>query len=275
MTIVVGLATLTRRGWRFALFHTIPLGAVYLLWWFTEARDEYARAGGGLGSIARFITTGISAAFDAMGQVPGVGVVLGVLLVSGLILAWRGLDRAELRRRAAVPGALLIGATVFLLISGLGRATSFGADYARSSRYMYLVAALVLPALAVASDAVARRWRILAPAAFVVLLIGIPGNLNVLADYEPLRQANPLPSLTQSNRRTNTADCERAPVARRLDKGQSLRIDGGRLRVSAGGGQLLGLDFDPVDGHTLTALAGPLRFRVAPDDPAKPVFVCG
>jgi hypothetical protein len=47
------------------------------------------------------------------------------------------------------------------------------------------------------------------------------------------------------------------------------------VRVFAAGGQMLGLEFDPADGHTLTALAGPLRFRVTPYDPAMPVVVCG
>jgi hypothetical protein len=275
MTIVVGLAMLPRRGWRIALFHTAPLGAVYAIWWLTEARDAYVSPGGDLGSVARFVTIGIGAAFDAMGQLPGAGIALGVLLAVGLVLAWRGLDRVDVRRRAAAPAALLAGGIFFLVISGLGRATSFGPEFARSSRYVYLVAALVLPALAVAAEAVIQRWRILAPAVVLLLLIGIPGNLDVLADYQPLRQANPLPSLTQSNRRTNAAGCETAPVARRLDKGQSLRIDGGRVLVFAGGGRALSLAFDPAEGHTLTALAGPLHFTVAPDDPAKPVLVCG
>ena len=42
---------------------------------------------------------------------------------------------------------------------------------------------MVLPALAVAADAVMRRWRLLVPVVVVVLLIGIPGNVNVLVDY--------------------------------------------------------------------------------------------
>ena len=45
----------------------------------------------------------------ALGQLPGAGIALGLLLVVGLVVAWQGLDRATLRRRAAVPGALLVG----------------------------------------------------------------------------------------------------------------------------------------------------------------------
>ena len=45
MVIVVGIAMLLRRGWRIALLHTAPLGAAYLLWWATSARDAYTTSG--------------------------------------------------------------------------------------------------------------------------------------------------------------------------------------------------------------------------------------
>jgi hypothetical protein len=275
MTIVVGLAMLLRRGWRVALFHAAPLAVVYVLWWASKARDAYTSPRRALGPVIRFVRTGLGATFDAMGQLPGAGIALGVLLVVGLALAWRDLDRAELRRRAAVPGAMLAGTIVFLVISGVGRSTSFGPDFARSSRYLHLVAALALPAIAVAAQAVAQRWRMLAPAVVVLLLVGIPGNLHVLSDYEPFSQPNPLPSIVQSHARTGPAPCETAPADRRLDKGESLRFNGGAARVSGDGGVALSLIFDPADGRTLTALAGPVRFRLAPKDHAKPVVVCG
>jgi hypothetical protein len=253
----------------------MPLGVVYVLWWLTEGREAYASPGRALGPVVRFVGTGLRATFDAMGQLPGAGIALGVLVVVGLGLAWRDLDRVELRRRAAVPGAMLAGTVVFLVISGLGRATSFGPHFARSSRYLHLVAALSLPAVAVAAQAVAQRWRAIGPAVVVLLVIGIPGNLQVLYEYKPFSQPNPLPSIVQSHGRTNPAPCDTAPVNRRLDKGESLRVNGGAARVYAGGGVAVSLVFDPADGHTLTALAGPVRFRLAPEDPAKPVVVCG
>ncbi|MGH8984169.1 MAG: hypothetical protein ACRDY6_09900 [Acidimicrobiia bacterium] len=293
MTIVIGLAMLIRRGWRVALFHTAPLGLVFVLWWVTTARYYYNARRGTLGDVARFVATGIGATFDAMGQLPGAGIVLGVFLVVGLALAWHGLDRVELRRRAAVPGALLVGTIVFLVISGLDRAsTGLGPSIARSGRYLHLVAALSLPAVAVAADAVARRWRMLAPAVLVVLLIGIPGNLHILARERqqerlvPARMTLRL-SLLQSDQWTKAADCQTIGtlVERTLDKGQSLRINGGRVRVFdlAAPGRPSDLYishlnyrvYDPTDGHTLKVRVGPVRLRLAPDDPAKPVVVCG
>ena len=61
--------------------------------------------------MVRFAWTGLGAAFGEMGQLPGAGLALGIVLVSGLVLAWHGLDWNDLRRRAAAPAALLVGAS--------------------------------------------------------------------------------------------------------------------------------------------------------------------
>ena len=183
MVIVVGLSTLVRRGWRVAALHTVPLGLTYVAWWISLGREDYANRDISIAQLARFVRVGVGAAFDAMGQVPGIGLLLGILLIVGLVLAWRPLDYRQLRARAAAPGALLVGAVVFLLFSGAGRASLLGPEFARASRYLHVVTAMALPALAVAADAVARRWRVLAPLVLVVLLIGIPGNVRELADY--------------------------------------------------------------------------------------------
>jgi hypothetical protein len=188
MTVIVGLATLLRRGWRTAALHTAPLGVIYGVWWAVVGRKGYTGTGiPSIGRLVQYVRTGIGATFSAIAQLPGAGVALGVLLVVGLLLAW-GPDSGERRRRAAGPGALLVGAVVFLVLTGLGRANPF-TGAARlfqgpltPSRYLYVLGALTLPALAVAADAVARRWRILAPAVLALFIIGIPGNLRELAD---------------------------------------------------------------------------------------------
>jgi hypothetical protein len=187
MVAVVGLATLYRRGWRAAVLHTVPLFAVYAVW-SRAFEDEKTAQGVGythysLSSppqVARFVATGVRAAFDGMGQVPGVGWALGIVLVVGLVLAWRALDRTERRKQLAAPGALLVGAFLSLGISGIARAADFGTQFARTGRYVYFFVALTLPAVAVAGTALARRWRVLAPVVLVLLLVGIPGNINAL-----------------------------------------------------------------------------------------------
>jgi hypothetical protein len=68
---------------------------------------------------------------------------------------------------------MLVGAFVFIIGTAVGRTALFGADFARSGRYMHIVAALCLPALAVAVDALARRGRLLAIVAIVARVIRV------------------------------------------------------------------------------------------------------
>jgi hypothetical protein len=104
-----------------------------------------------------------------------------------LVLTWRSLGGAGFRERIAAPTAMLFGAITFLFVTGLGR----GADFASltppgpASRYRYVAAVLILPALAVAADALSRRSKVLAPIALALLLIGVPGNVRVAADNAP------------------------------------------------------------------------------------------
>ena len=55
MTLVVGLAALIRRGWRAALFHTAPLGLLYVVWWLAFARGEYSTANDSIDLVVRFV----------------------------------------------------------------------------------------------------------------------------------------------------------------------------------------------------------------------------
>lgn len=189
MIPVVGVATLVRRGWRIALLHTVPLATVYVIWLrsFRDRRTALLqgypdRDWSSPGDVISFVWSGVEGTFDAMGQLPGAGWLLGALLVVGLVLAWGRSGWSDVRKRAAAPGALLVGGAFVFVSAGLVRATDFGADYARQSRYLYLFAALALPAIAVAADAVARRWRVLTPAVLALLLVGIPGNVDTLLD---------------------------------------------------------------------------------------------
>jgi hypothetical protein len=177
MTIVVGLAVLIRRGWRAASFHVVPLAGVYLIWWLALGRDASSTTSFSPSLIARFVVVGIGHAFGEIGQVPGVGAALALLLVVGLALTFHQASPGELRRRMAAPGALLVGGIAFLAISAVGRVAVLGPDVARASRYVHIFAAMSLPALAVAIDAVTRRWRAFTPVAIIILLVGVPGNI--------------------------------------------------------------------------------------------------
>lgn len=183
LVAIVGLATLLRRGWRMALVHTLPLLVLFGTWWALErdAMEDLVPGRPTAGTVWRWLWSGETGVFLALGQHRAVGVALAVLLVSGLVLAWRPLELAELRRRAAVPVALLGGAAaLFVLIST--QRWIYGAELARSSRYLSMATAFTLPALAVAADSVVRRWRLATPVVVLLLLAGVPGAISAFPE---------------------------------------------------------------------------------------------
>jgi hypothetical protein len=181
MTVIVGIAVLLRRGVRAAALHTLPLGALYVAWWFAYARDTADRDYGDPSLWVRFVVNGVEEAFGDLGQLPGLGLVLFVVLVAGV--AVHGIDAGATRRRAlAIPVAMLAGLLAFFVISAVGRVSFLGADYGRTSRYSHVAVALILIPLAVAVEALARRWRYALPVLVAVLLAGVPGNIDTLAD---------------------------------------------------------------------------------------------
>jgi hypothetical protein len=239
MIAVVGLAALIRRGWRAAAFHTLPLGVVYAAWWL-----HYSRGAGATVTdpsvLFDWVRTGITGTFDALGQVAFIGWVLAVMLAGGLVLAWRQYDGTERRRRGAAISAMLIGSLGFLLISGVNRAW-IGTRFASSSRYVHVVAALLLPSLAVAADALIRRRRAFAPLVVALFLIGVPGNITqtgknffgkaYFASYEETMRSLPRMSLARQVPRDVRPDLVNGPwitVGWLLDGASSGRIPAAR-----------------------------------------------
>lgn len=186
MAIVVGLAVLIRRGWKLALAHTLPLGLLYLVWsavGHPSTSTVFGRPT--LKVLALWVRSTVVGTFLAIGHFQVVAVLLAVILVVGLALAWgpwRTTSWDQVRREMAMPVALFAGGIAFSASSGIGRWYQ-GSEAARSSRYVYLGAAFTLPILAVAAQAIARRWRPLAPALVAVFLVAIPFNL---ASFEPV-----------------------------------------------------------------------------------------
>ena len=103
------------------------------------------------------------------------GIVLAVILVAGTVLAWRVGGHECLRRarrrssraRRRVRAVDDDGGTVAVLPRS--RSAS------RAGRYIGVMAALTLPALAVAADAITRRWSRSLP--FVCLVFLVPGTV--------------------------------------------------------------------------------------------------
>jgi hypothetical protein len=195
MAFIVGLAVLLRRGprgWRVALFHTAPLAGAYLVWVQLAPKGQNVANyhSQNLSQVFRFVGIGIENTFARLGYVWGVGAVLGLLLLGGMFVLFRGLGWRTALGRYAPTIALLVGAIAFLTLAGiersgqgglLGRIPGSGPERARESRYVHLVAAMTLPALALGAQALIRRWRALAIPIVAALLVGVPGNVRLLA----------------------------------------------------------------------------------------------
>jgi hypothetical protein len=187
MVGAVGLATLLRRGWRVAAVHTVPLGLAYAAWWLGASRGRYSSAGT-VREVVEWCAAGLGRLFGALGSVTGAGVLVAVGLAIGGALALRERGPAAARRELAVPVALLAGVLAFVLLAAIDRG-GFGSSAARAGRYLHVTAALLLPALAVAIDALLTRWRVAGIAALAVLLIGVPGNVGDARDYARRQRA--------------------------------------------------------------------------------------
>jgi hypothetical protein len=177
MVVVVGLAMLVRRGWRIAVLQTVPLGVAYLAWHFAIASDTYEQELSDPVDALRFARTTVAAGFGGLAQVPGLGWALGCLIVGGLFLAWRGRRRGQLRKEAAAPLAMAAGAFVFVVITASGR-VGFAPGIERSTRYVHVFGVLLLPVVAIAADAVMRRWRAAVPVLGAFLVASLVGNVD-------------------------------------------------------------------------------------------------
>jgi hypothetical protein len=185
---VVALALLMRRGWRAATTFGVPLAAVYVLWWAAYGRDAGSGPVPSPGELLDFMATGFRAALVGLGQsrVAAVLLVLVTLLgvgVAGWTTARHRPDRgmlAELGRTLGSPVAMAVGAVVFFAVTGVSRAVPLGTDFAARSRYSYVAVVLLLPLIAVAIDAVARRWPLALVPGLLLLVVGIPGNVEAI-----------------------------------------------------------------------------------------------
>ena len=179
MVAAVGLAVLLRRGWRIAALHTVPLAIVYLVWLAVIGHKTSGQQSSNptVGGVIRFVATGERAAYEwIVGGSRPLGLAVVLVLAGGLACAAVAHRRSGTLSRLAAPVALVFGSVVFLGITASGR-LFLGVSAARSGRYLYLVAALTLPALAVAADALATLRRWILPVAVALFLIGVPANL--------------------------------------------------------------------------------------------------
>lgn len=188
MVFVVGLAVLLRRGWRIAMVHTVPLLGLFALWIVVwgERSPEVASGLPSMRVLAIFVANLISGAFEAMGQVRGVGLSLAVLMGLGAVTWWRGQRHGDWTAAVAASLSVFAGALLFVALTGMARSGYYGTERAYESRYLYMVAAMTLPCLAFCAQALMRQWPKTTPVLVVLLLIGVPGNIRAADDRGPL-----------------------------------------------------------------------------------------
>jgi hypothetical protein len=163
-----------RRRWIPGVIAVLPMGLASAWWWLFWGRDP---AGDSLNSplsrVPAYVNRGLEAVFQSFTTTPS---LVGVsLLATVAVLLWRQRDSH------AHDVLLSLGITAALMYVGLGiQRGGFGIELAASSRYVYMGAALLMPAFGVAID---QLVRIAPPAMWAgrLLLIGATAmNLSAL-----------------------------------------------------------------------------------------------
>jgi hypothetical protein len=182
----VGLATLIRRGWRIALFHTVPLAVIFALW-CSQYRGAGADdvPGATLRQYLEYAWDLASSPITRLGYVPGVGIVLALAAVVGVVLLARDTASVVARQRYAAAGSCAFGSLLLGLFVARGRAGIPFGPLPTSERFTHLAAALLLPGMAVGLSEVARRWRPFLFVACGLLVAGVPGNIHQISEVEP------------------------------------------------------------------------------------------
>ncbi|MGO9874254.1 MAG: hypothetical protein ACLPVY_10685 [Acidimicrobiia bacterium] len=192
MVFVVGVAMMFKRGWRIALFHVLPPTIAFSVWFAAIGHKDL-----GAGQPARlrplpaavhFASVLVTGTFEAFTRSRGIGGVLVIVFLAGLCVVLRRAS-AERRRQAAVPVALLLGAFVFAVETGIGRSDLLaqGESAVRAGHYLDVVAYLTLPSVAFLAEEIVRRWRLVAPALVALFVVAVPLNVHELVSQEDAR----------------------------------------------------------------------------------------
>ncbi len=229
MVVAVGITTLLRRGWRVAVLHTAPLGVVFVTWWRLAPMGQSAGQYGAQNPIQamKFIGIGAAAAIGGLGGISGLGAALALILLVGAGIVIRQQGWQIIRTRVAVPVALLGGAFAFLAVTATGRAGApglvalfpeTGPERARLSRYVYVVAAMLLPALGITAQAIVRNWPRVAVGLAALLAIATAANTVHLATYGHRHRASYM-------QKTFVLTAPRLPIASRLPPSLTIAPD--------------------------------------------------
>ena len=179
MVMIMGIAVLLRRGWRTALKLVAPLAAIYLVWFVAIGHDDGVTQAGSLSQIGGIVTGGIPQRLpDDRRARPLVGAADDAAARRRVRAAARqrtkagwGSSRCPLRAALRERVAPRVGR-----VRSRRRARHERRRFPRQSRYVSLIAAMSIPALAVAADALTRAWKWLLPIAMAMFLVRDPAQ---------------------------------------------------------------------------------------------------
>jgi hypothetical protein len=179
MVVGVAVAVLLRRGWKLALLHSAPLLALYASWVVLADASTTGEFGSPpLSRLWGWFWSSMAGTFIGFARFEVLAWFFAGVLIVGMTLTLVATGRRalpELASRLAMPIGLVTAAVFFSTTTYFGR--WWTAAGARSDRYVYVVAALVLPIVAVAAEAIARRWRHATPALVALFLLPVPFNM--------------------------------------------------------------------------------------------------
>lgn len=179
MIVGTTAALLLRRGWKRALLASVPLAAAYVAWHIAVDPEFSSTARPETSTIVDWVRTGIGGTFEALvGDHLVAAIILAVGTIGGVALAAVDRHREGDWRTIGLPVGLLV-ILPLLFASTSFRLWIFGTDFATSGRYLHIAAAVLLPSIALAADALARRKAVAGVALLVPLAIGVPTNIRL------------------------------------------------------------------------------------------------
>jgi len=185
MVVGVGVAALLRRGPWVAAFYTVPLGLIYGIWYLLYGREDRVLSLSGPGEAVRFGARMLSGTFTSLAGSDLAGLALGLVVLGALATTITGAVRARQWAPLSLPVGLVTAWVVFAGLTALARASGFGAEAGDSDRYLHISAALFLPLIALGTEYLAEQNVFAGTLPIVLLAVGLPGNLDALANPDP------------------------------------------------------------------------------------------
>ena len=149
---IAGMAALLvlRGRWRAAAIAVLPQGLAYAWWYLTWASDIASdTVPGPRSQVPAFAVRGLTATFESLIAIPALG---AVALLGALAMVF---TPALSRRVRTGLAAMWVTATLMFLGIGVQR-IGFGIQSAEESRYQYMAAMVLVPAVGLAVDRLAR-----------------------------------------------------------------------------------------------------------------------